>query len=207
MNASEIKSAIRYKFRTWKHWFYIFFSLYILSFVIGTVLFSNSKLAFLNPLLSLTLTCFSANFFEALRITLISLIPFFVLFVAGPTIYAPLTAFITVFSVGLYSGVESAFIINNGRMAFGIFELIFLSSEAYILILWASMTTLSALRIFTDIKKEDFPELFTGSLFCAGGFRRVFNFRYILSYIGFYIFMCSAALIFCVLRAVAAIIF
>ena len=69
------------------------------------------------------------------------------------------------------------------------------------------MVTLTALRIFTDTKKGSSPQLFEGSLFCAGGFRGIFNYRYILSYVGFYIFISLTTSIVVLVRAVAASLF
>jgi len=68
------------------------------------------------------------------------------------------------------------------------------------------MVTLSALRIFTDKKTDSKNEIFEGSLFCAAGFRGIFNYRYVLTYIGFYIFISLVAVGVTLLRALAVML-
>ena len=203
----EFRALTREKFRNWKRCFLVFFFSYAFSFVIGTVLFRVGLVDFLLPVFSRMLNLFAVGFIPSFKILLLSLVPLFILFTSGPTIYAPLSAFVTVNVSGALSGVESAYLMRSGKIALSLFETIFSSSSGYFMIIYATMVTLTALRIFTDTKKGSSPQLFEGSLFCAGGFRGIFNYRYILSYVGFYIFISLTTSIVVLVRAVAASLF
>lgn len=207
MDKNDVKACLKFKFRTWKRSFAVFFAVFIISFITGTILYKGAHLEFLSSVFGYFINAFDKGFTASLSVLLLHLIPFFILFVAGPTIYAPSASFITVCLTGLFNGAQASYIMRRGRIALAMFETVFSSAVSYLLILWAIMTTLSSIRLFTDVKKEDAPELFTGSMFCTAGFRKTFNYRYILSYIGFYIFMSLGASVLTLLRALAATLF
>ena len=203
----DLKAQVRYKFRTWKRCFVIFFSLFIISFIVGTILYKNTYLEFLSPVFGYMLNAFDRGFVSAFAFLLVSLFPFFVLWVAGPTIYAPFTSALTVVATGLFSGAKVSHFMREGRVVLCLFEIIFSSASAYFLILWAVMVTLSSMRIFTDNVDDTSRDIFTGRLFRAEKFCGIFNLRYILTYTCFYIFMSLAATLLAVVRAFAVSLF
>jgi hypothetical protein len=195
------------KFRSWNICFYIFFALFILSFVLGTILYKTGRVEFLSALFQKVFYLYDKGFGMAFAVQCAAVLPFFALFVFGVTIYAPVTSFITVLLMGALSGGYCSYIMRLNRVALCIFEIIFSSITSYLLIIYSTMITLTALRIFTDVKKSDCPEIFDGTLFCAKGFRNIFNFRYIFSYIGFFLFICTFVTLAAALRTVAVTLF
>ena len=182
----ELKAVSRHKFRTWRRAFTVFFIIFTLSFIVGAVIGKNGVML---PRLARLTSVFGLDFPRIFKTLAKALIPFFILFVFGPTIYAPVASTICIVLSGIMAGGESAYLFSVGRWGVALFEAIFSSAVNYLMILYATMVTLTALRIFTDRKKDSSPEIFEGSLFCASGFRGIFNYRYVLSYIGFYIFI------------------
>lgn len=203
----DLKAQVRYKFRTWKRSFVIFFSLFIISFIVGTILYKNSYLEFISPVFGYMLAAFDTGFTAAFSVLLFSTVPFFILYIAGPTIYAPLTSFLTICATGVFSGAQVSHFMREQRVALCIFEIIFSSATAYFMILWAVMVTLSSMRIFTDEVKDTSREIFTGRLFRADKFCSIFNLRYILTYTCFFIFMSLSVVILSAVRALAASLF
>lgn len=203
----DLKAGVRYKFRTWKRSFVIFFSLFIISFIVGTILYKSSRLEFLAPVFGYILSAYDTGFTSAFSVLLFSSFPFFILYIAGPTIYAPLTSVLTLCATGAFNGALVSHFMREKRVALCLFEIIFSSATAYFLILWAVMVTLSSLRIFTDNVKDGTRELFTGRLFVADKFRGIFNFRYIFTYTCFFVFMSLFTVIISALRALIASLF
>ncbi len=202
----ELKAIGRHKFRTWRRTFAVFFAIFIVSFILGSVIYSNSDKSALTPRLARLVSVMTLGFSEIYRAFLHSLVPFFLLFVFGPTIYAPVASATSVILTGFMCGTECSYLFGIGRWATAVFEIIFSSAVNYLMILYATMVTLTALRIFTDEKNNSKNEIFEGSLFCASGFRGIFNYRYVLSYIGFYVFISIVAAGVTLLRALAVML-
>lgn len=202
----EIKAISRHKFRTWRHTFAVFFTVFLLSFILGAVIYSNSHPALITSRLARLSAIMSLSLGEIYRHFLHALIMFFLLFTFGPTIYAPVASALTVILTGLVSGAECSYLFEKGRWATAGLEIIFSSAVNYLMILYATMVTLTALRIFTDEKNGSSHEIFEGSLFCAKGFRGIFNYRYVLSYICFYVFISLVAAGVIFLRALAVML-
>ena len=141
----------------------------------------NFLLSFLKRALS------AMNFGDVKPVIILSLELLFLLplFLSGPTIYAPVTAFLTVMLYGL-------------RLAAGIFEesaftvavhIVLSSVMGYVLVIYSSFVTLTGVGIFTGIEeKSGTPTLFDGVMFRATKFRGIFNLRFISSYILFFLF-------------------
>lgn len=112
-------------------------------------------------------------------------------FTAGPTIYAPVGSFLAIALYGAVFGVrcisaDSAFCLGT--------EIFFSCLTAYGLVIYSSFVTLTSLRIFSDTKTNDKRELFDGVMFRAEKFKGIFNLRYVLSYVAFFIlFACFSA--------------
>ena len=108
-------------------------------------------------------------------------------FTAGPTIYAPAVSFITAVLYGILWGIRAT---NGFYTAFSLTaEVLFSSLTAYLLVIYSSFVTLTSMRIFTDTNTNTKVknELFGGVMFRAEKFRGIFNLRYILSYIAFFL--------------------
>lgn len=202
----DLKAQVRYKFRTWKRCFVIFFALFIISFIVGTILYKSSYLEFLSPVFGYMLSAFDTGFRAAFSVFLLSAVPFFILYIAGPTIYAPLTSALTICVSGAFSGAQVSHFMREKRVALCLFEIIFSSATVYFLILWAVMVTLSSMRIFTDEVKDN-RELFTGRLFRADKFCGIFNLRYIFTYTCFFVFMSLGVVLVSAIRAFTASLF
>ena len=203
----DVKAILRFKFKSWRLCFGIFFASFIISCITGTILYRGARLEPLTSVYGYFLSAIDTGFKAAFSVFLVFLAPFFLLYVAGPTVYAPLTSALTVVATGLFNGAETAYLMGRGRLALSLFELIFSTAVSYLLILWATLVTLSAVRLFTDTKKGSRPELFTGSLFNVGDFRGIFNFRYIFTYTGFYVLLSLGTLLLTLLRALSTSLF
>ncbi len=203
----EVRRAVaRHKFKRWKIGFIVFFGIYLLCFIIGSILFKEGVFDFLIPTMSRTLLSFDKGFSIAFTTLLFPLIPVFLMFSAGITVYAPLVSFLSCALLGAGSGAFCSYLMSVGRVALVLFEIIFSSVVGYFTVIYATMTSLSALKIFTDVK-SDAPELFSGSLFCASGFRGVFNFRYAATYIAFYVLLSATLTIITLIRTFAVTLF
>ncbi len=167
------KNIFKKKFSSYKKTFLFFFIIFTFSVILGMV-FDNDRSfqAFLGDITPPILK--KGGFFGVLLL-------FVSLFLSGATIYAPISsAFIT-----MLSGVLLSEHLGGLSLLPFLLELISRLFTAYFLISYATFTTLTALRIFTDegVKSTD---LFTGTLFLARSFKGIFNFRYVGSYILFF---------------------
>lgn len=108
------------------------------------------------------------------------------IFTAGPTIYAPASSFFAVLLYGVLLGARTAGKLDT-EIYLIIIEVFFSTVTAYLLVTYSSFVTLTGIRIFTDVKTENKRELFDGVLFRAEGFKGIFNFRYVMSYIGIFL--------------------
>ncbi|MBE6701091.1 MAG: hypothetical protein E7582_04290 [Ruminococcaceae bacterium] len=128
-----------------------------------------------------------------LCLELVFLIP---LFLSGPTIYAPVTAFITVILYGLRLGVgvfeKSPFIVMT--------HVILCAVMGYVLVIYSSFVTLTGVGIFTENEKKEGPVLFDGVMFRANKFHGIFNLRFVLSYILFFLFFLVVILLVSTIR-------
>ncbi len=109
------------------------------------------------------------------------LVFFLLLFISGPTIYAPFTAFTTVIVFAFVSGV----FISGTDLKSGIITFIFDTVLGTLLVQYSAFITLTAIKIFTPTQEELILE---GVMFKATRFVGIFNFRYIASYIAFFVF-------------------
>lgn len=138
---------------------------------------------------------------KELGIHLNSLFPIFLqllfflsVFISGPTIYAPFSSLVTLILFGVIFGGASA----SPDFKIAVTSLFFNAVSGYILSVYSSFATLTSMKIFTDTKSSS-EHIFEGTLFRAENFRGIFNFRYIGSYILFFIFFsASATLVFIV---------
>ena len=164
------------KFLTYKKAFLFFFTVFTLSVILGTV---TQKRGLLSP------------FFDKVTPPILQsggwytgdLLLFITLFLSGATIYAP-TLSVAVLSI---SGLTLPERLSGLTLYPFLLELISHLFTAYFLISYASFVTLTAFRIFTDEGVKNGTDLFTGTLFSARGFKGIFNFRYVGSYILFFI--------------------
>ncbi|MBQ7897310.1 MAG: hypothetical protein IJ323_02690 [Clostridia bacterium] len=119
---------------------------------------------------------------------------FLSVFVSGPTIYAPFSSLVTLILFGVVFGTASA----SPDFKTAVISLFFNAVSGYILSIYSSFATLTSMKIFTDTKSSD-EHIFEGTLFRAENFRGIFNFRYVGSYILFFIFFsASSTLVFIV---------
>ena len=106
---------------------------------------------------------------------------FLVLFISGPTIYAPSTSFLTVMLFGGILGCNlSALSLKVGIITF-FFDILI----GTLFVQYSAFVTLTAIKIFSPTLKTPALE---GVMFKATRFVGIFNFRYIGSYILFFIF-------------------
>ncbi len=203
MTRLERQAVFRQKFNSYRTGFCIFFISYLVSFIAGAILFGKGYFTTLTPIFSKILSCYNQGFLPSFRVLILTLVPPFLIFAAGVTVYSPLVSLVSVMTNGAASGMFSAFFIREGRVALGLFEVIFSSVLGYILVIYATLCTLTAIRIFTDVKTDGTSEIFTGTLFCATGFRRIFNLRYAMSYIAFYIILSLLCVLITLVRALA----
>lgn len=203
----EVRRAVaRHKFKRWKVGFLIFFGVYLLCFIAGSALLKQGAFDFLYPAMAKMLSAFDQGFSLAFVTLLFPLVPVFLMFASGITVYAPVISFLSCSLLGAWSGAFCSYCMSAGRVALTLFEIIFSSVVGYFTVIYATMTCLSALKIFTDIK-SDSPELFSGSLFCASGFRGVFNFRYAATYIAFYVLLSLVLILVTLIRTFAVTLF
>lgn len=113
---------------------------------------------------------------------------FLALFIAGPTIYAPFTAFLTLAFYGIIFGSLSA----SYDFKTAVISLFFTALCGYVLTVYATFVTLTSMKIFTDVKKPE-GNVLEGILFRANKFKGIFNFRYIGSYLLFFLFFTAFA--------------
>ena len=203
----DAKAIAKHKFKSWRRGFYIFFTLYALSYILCAVMLKTGKLEFLIPLVGRLIARMDGNLASAFLSLLVYIIPIFMLFTAGVTIYAPLMSAVIIIFLGGVSGVQCSLIARQGRIALCFFEVILGNAVGYISIIYAVLTTLCAMRIFTDIPKKEEHVIFEGTLFCGWGFRGIFNPKFVLTYIVFYIFITLLVTAITFLRAVTATIF
>lgn len=180
-----MKTIKRYeKFKSYKTVFAVFLITVVLSSVLGYLLYCNSpEFAGVTDAVG---ELFSQGASPVLSAILFELVFILGVFVAGPTIYAPVSSFSAVFIYGALFGAKFASK-TNAEIYIILTEVFFFTVTAYLLVVYSSFVTLTGLRIFTDVKTEDKRELFDGVLFRAERFKGIFNFRYIASYIMFFL--------------------
>ncbi len=106
-------------------------------------------------------------------------------FLAGPTIYAPTSAF---FASALYSFIIGArWALPHTSLPSLLFEVLFSSVASYLFVIYSSFVTLTGLCIFSGAERDNKRRTFDGVMFRADGFRGIFNFRFVFSYILFFI--------------------
>lgn len=164
------------KFLTYKKAFLVFFTVFTLSVAGGTILQKRGLLSpffdnVLPPVMRSGEWCVTDLFF------------FITLFLSGATIFAPVLS-ATVLSL---SGLTLAETLSGLTLYPFLLELVSRLFTSYFLISYASFVTLTAFRIFTDEGVKKGVDLFTGTLFLARSFKGIFNFRYVGSYILFFI--------------------
>lgn len=167
------------KFKSYKTVFAVFLATVMISLAMGvTISRTQPKAQDLGAVLWESTT--------NLRLSLFFEICFLIaVFTAGPTIYAPVVSFLAMVLYGVLWGVRASSI---GAFPFLLtVEIIFTSLTAYLMIIYSSFVTLTSMRIFTDTKTNDKNELFNGVMFRAEKFRGIFNLRYILSYVIFFL--------------------
>lgn len=125
----------------------------------------------------------------------IQLLFFLSVFISGPTIYAPFSSLVTLIVFGVTLGGASA----SPDFKIAVVSLFFNAVAGYVLSVYSSFVTLTSMKIFTDTKSSD-AHIFEGTLFRAEGFRGIFNFRYIGSYILFFIFFSASATLICIVK-------
>ena len=135
---------------------------------------------FISNELNITVTSFFTVYLQLLF--------FLTVFFFGPTIYAPVTSFLTLSLYGILFGSLP----NSKDFKTAVISLFFTALTGYILSIYASFVTLTSMKIFTDSKKSK-DHIFEGTLFRANNFKGIFNFRYIGSYILFFIFFTAFA--------------
>ena len=118
----------------------------------------------------------------------LQLLFFLAVFFFGPTIYAPMASFLILACYGIIFGSTSA----SSDFSQAVISLFFTALSGYILSVYASFVTLTSMKMFTDVKKSG-NTLFEGTLFRTTEFKGIFNFRYIGSYILFFIFFSAFA--------------
>ena len=167
------------KFKSYKTVFAIFLITVVISLAVGTAFCrTHSDARDLGALLR--------EVSESVRPSLIFEICFLIsVFTAGPTIYAPAVSFGAVVLYGILWGMRISSGDNSAYRL--VVELFFTSMTAYLLVIYSSFVTLTSMRIFTDTKTNDKKELFDGVMFRAEKFRGIFNLRYILSYVMFFL--------------------
>lgn len=180
-----MKTIKRYeKFKSYKTVFAVFLITVVLSSVVGYLLYqSNTDFAGVTDGVE---TLLSRSESPVLSTIFFELIFILGVFLAGPTIYAPAGSFSAVFLYGALFGARLASM-ANAQTYIILTEVFFFTVTAYLLVVYSSFVTLTGLRIFTDVKTDDKRELFDGVLFRAQRFRGIFNFRYIASYVAFFL--------------------
>lgn len=128
------------------------------------------------------ITAEAENRYTAVFIELLFLLS---VFIAGPTIYAPVGSFITLFIYGVLAGARASLSVGDTYTA--LVEVFFSSLTAYLLVVYSSFVTLTGIGIFTSQEDDGERRMFDGVMFRAKKFRGIFNFRYIASYILFFL--------------------
>lgn len=177
------------KFRSYKTVFAIFFITVLLSSVVGAVVCRRYFAA--HSVFEILCSAYD-NISSAI---LIELIFFLWVFAAGPTIYAPTSSFLAILIYGMLFGARLTECHALPLYAIAV-EILFSVATAYIFVVFSSFVTLTGLRIFTDNKSNKKRELFDGVLFRAEGFKGIYNIRYILSYILFFLIFLTSAMAF-----------
>lgn len=151
------------KFKSYKTLFTLLITLFFLFVFVGFYLERRYNFAL------------RADFFDYYQ-----LLFFLILFISGPTIYAPSTAFLTVSLFAVISGAT----LNSLDLKSALISFIFDSLLGTLLVQYSAFITLTAIKIFTPTRQSPVLE---GVLFKATRFVGIFNFRYIGSYIAFFV--------------------
>lgn len=110
-------------------------------------------------------------------------------FFAGITVYSPVISGAAVTLRGALCGYTAAIISSlppDGAVVLLILKVLTGASSGMLFIIFSAVTTRVALRIFTEKPKGDC--IFGGTLFNAGEFKRLFNYRFLLSFFLFFVF-------------------
>lgn len=169
------KNKYKRKFSSYKKTLLFFTVIFFSSVLLGAILERRGTLdAFFDALFP--------PFIKNASPYLVVALPFLLLFLAGATIYAPFLSTAVVCLAGMQLTKELA----HSTLYPFFTQLPMSLFSSYFLISWATFVTLTAMRIFTDTGIETGKDIFTGTMFLARGFKGIFNFRYILSYILFF---------------------
>ena len=167
------KNKWRRKFSSYRRTFLVFILVFLFSLTSFFILARRGILPTLENPLPVRTTAFLISAF------------FLSVFVFGPTIYAPFNSFSTLLVFGALSGLTAGGEGNVGAVIALFFDFL----TGYLLTVYSSFVTLTSMKIFTLTREP----LFEGVLFSGKSFRSVFNFRFIFSYILFFVLFSAAA--------------
>lgn len=167
------KNKWRRKFSSYRRTFLVYIIVFLISLTSFFILARRGILPALENGFPVKTTAFLTTLF------------FLSVFVFGPTIYAPFNSFSTLLLFGALSGLSAGGEGNVGAAAALFFDFF----TGYLLTVYSSFVTLTSMKIFTLTKEP----VFEGTMFSGKSFRSVFNFRFIFSYILFFILFCAAA--------------
>lgn len=171
------------KFKPYKITFFIFFAVLALAFSLGVYLFlSDFSVWRFSDICARIINYCKGSYAP----TLIFEMSFFLLvFISGPTIYAPVLSFLSVLVYGVFQGFRISMGLGAHIFVF-LIDILFSFFISYLLVIYSTFVTLTCLKIFRDTERDGKEELFDGVLFRAGRFCSIFNLRYIASYILFF---------------------
>lgn len=181
------------KFKPYKTVFAVFFTMASLSWISGYILESRCEefsrvTRFLSSLPYMTADPFTAGIVAELGIVLM-------IFIAGPTIYAPAGSLAALMLYAVLSGADTAASASSALVT--AVEGVLWAVSCYLVTVYASFCTMTGLTAFSAEGKPD--GMFTGAIFNTRRFRGIFNIRFIAAYIAAFIlfslfFAASAAL-------------
>lgn len=171
------------KFKPYKITFIVFFALLTLALSLGVYLFlSDFSVWRFSDICARIINYCKGSYAP----TLIFEMSFFLLvFISGPTIYAPAVSFLSVFVYGVFQGFRISMGLGAPLVTL-LIDILFTFCISYLLVIYSTFVTLTCLKIFRDTKDEKKEELFDGVLFRAGRFCSIFNLRYLASYVMFF---------------------
>ncbi len=121
------------------------------------------------------------------------------LFMAGPTIYAPALSVASIIIYALMSGAEIACGTDGGAFI-SLLQALLAALCTYLFIVYSSFVTLTGLRLFSSTPKSSQKELFDGVMFRTESFKGFFNYKFLASYIAFFVVFSLAIEVLCVLK-------
>ena len=180
------RARFREKFRRFRIWFLILAAVFLFS--LAGELFFFGDMGYIYDRGSGTFSAFFSDLFTG------ELLLFLTVFLFGVTLYAPVLGFLSVAGRGLFSGFCLSVLFagtenRKGVWVFGL-TLLYLLLSSWLFLGYATFCTTTALQLYSDPAKTrqgGDKHMYGGTLFYSTFSRGSVNFRFLLSYLLFFL--------------------